>query len=35
VPDYKRYSRDIWDYIKDLPYMPSRADREKLFLDEK
>ena len=28
---YKKYSRDIWDYIKDLPYMPSRKDRESLF----
>jgi hypothetical protein len=35
VPEYKIYPRDIWDYIKDLPYMPSRADREKLFWDEK
>lgn len=35
MPEYQKYSRDIWDYIKDLPYMPSRSDREKLFLDEK
>lgn len=34
MPEYINYSRDIWDYIKDLPYMPSRADRERLFLDE-
>lgn len=34
MPEYISYSRDIWDYIKDLPYMPSRADRERLFLDE-
>jgi hypothetical protein len=34
MSEYKKYSRDIWDYIKDLPYMPSRADRERLFLDE-
>ena len=31
--EYKQYSRDIWDYIKDMPYMPSRADREKLFFN--
>ncbi|NOT06452.1 MAG: hypothetical protein HOP27_17815 [Anaerolineales bacterium] len=34
MPEYISYSRDIWDYIKDLPYMPSRTDRERLFLDE-
>lgn len=34
MPEYKRYPRDIWDYIKDLPYMPSRADRERLFRNE-
>ncbi len=34
MPEYKSYSRDIWDYIEDLPYMPSRTDRERLFLDE-
>lgn len=35
MPEYQRYSRNIWDYIKDMPYMPSREDREKLFRDEK
>lgn len=34
MADYKNYSRDIWEYIKDLPYMPSRADRDRLFQDE-
>ncbi len=34
MPEYRAYSRDIWDYVKDLSYMPSRADRERLFLDE-
>ena len=33
MPEYQKYPRDLWDYIKDLPYMPSRADRERLFLD--
>jgi len=27
---YKPYSRELWDYLGDMPYMPSRADREKL-----
>lgn len=35
MKEYKRYSRDLWDYIKDLPYMPSRANREKLFNNER
>jgi hypothetical protein len=26
----KRYSRDIWDYLDDMPYMPSRKDRDAL-----
>ncbi|MDP1624329.1 MAG: hypothetical protein Q8L64_01020 [bacterium] len=34
MPEYNNYPRDIWEYVKDLPYMPSRADREKLFRDE-
>ena len=34
MPEYKRYPRDLWDYIKDLPYMPSRTDREKFYWDE-
>lgn len=34
MPEYNSYPRDIWEYVKDLPYMPSRADREKLFRDE-
>ena len=34
MTDYTKYSRDIWDYIDELPYMPSRTDRERLFLDE-
>jgi len=28
---YKEYSKDIWEYLDDLPYMPSRADRDKLL----
>jgi len=35
MKEYKIYSRDIWDYIDQLPYMPSREDRERLFNDEK
>ncbi len=35
MPEYKKYSRDIWDYIKELSYMPSREDRGNLFLDKK
>lgn len=34
MPEYKKYPRDLWEYIKDLPYMPSRADREKFFGDK-
>jgi hypothetical protein len=26
----RRYSRDIWDYLRDMPYMPSREDRDAL-----
>lgn len=35
MSQYKKYPREIWEYIKDLPYMPSRVDREKLFWDGK
>ncbi len=28
---YKEYSKDIWDYLVDMPYMPSRQDREELL----
>ena len=31
MTEYTIYPRDIWDYIIDLPYMPSKEDREKLF----
>lgn len=30
MPEYKQYSKDIWDYLVDMPYMPSRADRDNL-----
>jgi len=28
---YKEYSADIWDYLGDMPYMPSRLDRDELI----
>ncbi|RLD03124.1 MAG: hypothetical protein DRI32_07825 [Chloroflexi bacterium] len=34
MPEYEKYSRNIWDYIEELSYMPSRKDREKLFRDK-
>ena len=34
MPEYRKYPRDLWDYIEGLPYMPSRADREKFFRNE-
>jgi predicted nucleic acid-binding Zn-ribbon protein len=27
------YSKDIWDYLSDMPYMPSRKDRDDLVKD--
>jgi len=30
MSEYKEYSKDIWDYLGDMPYMPSRADRDRL-----
>lgn len=27
---YPRYSTDVWDYLVDMPYLPSRQDRDKL-----
>ena len=29
--EYKEYSKDIWDYLDDMPYMPSRSDRDRLL----
>ncbi|HLO15318.1 MAG TPA: toll/interleukin-1 receptor domain-containing protein [Anaerolineales bacterium] len=29
-PIYPVYSKDIWDYLVDMPYMPSRSDRDNL-----
>ncbi len=34
MSEYIKYPRDLWEYIKDLSYMPSRADREKFLIDE-
>lgn len=31
MSDYRVYSRDLWDYLGDMPYMPSREDRDKLL----
>jgi len=30
MSEYIEYSKDIWDYLGDMSYMPSRADRDKL-----
>lgn len=30
MSEYTEYSKDIWDYLGDMPYMPSRLDRDKL-----
>ncbi len=30
MSEYKEYSKDIWDYLGDMLYMPSRADRDRL-----
>lgn len=32
--EYKAYSKDIWDYLGDISYMPSRADRDKLLASD-
>lgn len=31
MSEYKVYSKDLWDYLGDMPYMPSRIDRDKLI----
>jgi hypothetical protein len=31
---YKAYSKDIWDYLGDMPYMPTRADRDRLLAND-
>lgn len=30
MSEYKEYPKDIWDYLNDMPYMPSRLDRDQL-----
>lgn len=34
MSEYKEYSKDIWDYLVDMPYLPSRADRDKLLASD-
>jgi len=31
---YREYSKDIWDYLRDMPYMPTRADRDGLLAND-
>lgn len=31
MADYAIYSSDLWDYLQDMPYMPSRQDRDELI----
>jgi len=31
MTDYAVYSSDLWDYLQDMPYMPSRQDRDELI----
>lgn len=31
MADYQTYLSDIWDYLGDMPYMPSRQNRDELF----
>lgn len=31
MSEYKIYSIDVWDYLNDMPYMPSRNDRDRLI----
>lgn len=28
---YPEYSKNLWDYLNDMPYMPSRKDREQFI----
>jgi hypothetical protein len=28
---YKEYATDLWEYLRDMPYMPSRQDRDQLL----
>jgi len=30
MSETKEYSTDLWDYLGDMPYMPSRHDRDQL-----
>jgi hypothetical protein len=30
MPDDKVYSNNLWDYLEDMPYLPSRRDRDEL-----
>ena len=31
MDEYRIYSPDLWDYLGDMPYMPSRHDRDELI----
>ena len=31
MADYQIYLSDIWDYLGDMPYMPSRQNRDELI----
>ncbi len=31
MSEYKEYSKDLWDYLDDMSYMPSRFDRDRLL----
>lgn len=33
--EYREYSKDIWNYLDDMPYMPSRVDRDKLISSDR
>jgi hypothetical protein len=31
MSEYREYSKDLWNYLGGMPYMPSRVDRDKLL----
>jgi hypothetical protein len=33
MEEYKEYSKDVWDYLIDMPYLPSRKDRDQFLED--
>ena len=33
LQDLPTYSADLWDYLADMPYLPSRKDRDALAKD--